>query len=48
MMLDGSIQGFTARLRWPGYFKGPSGEHQPGHNGIWVTAPAQFEADFET
>jgi hypothetical protein len=41
MMLDGSIQGFSARLRWPGYFNGAA-------NGIWVTAPAQFEADFET
>lgn len=40
MMLDGSIQGFSARLRWPGYFNGAP-------NGIWVTAPAQFEADFE-
>lgn len=40
MMLDGSIQGFTARLRWPGYFNGAP-------NGIWVTAPAQYEADFE-
>lgn len=41
MMLDGSIQGFSARLRWPGYFNGSP-------NGIWVTAPAQYEADFET
>ena len=41
LMLDGSIQGFSARLRWPGYFNGAD-------NGIWVTAPAQFEADFET
>ena len=41
MMLDGSIQGFSARLRWPGYFNGAA-------NGIWVTAPAQYEADFET
>ncbi|WP_042428336.1 amidohydrolase [Comamonas granuli] len=41
MMLDGSIQGFSARLRWPGYFNGAD-------NGIWVTAPTQFEADFET
>lgn len=40
MMLDGSIQGFSARLRWPGYFNGAA-------NGIWVTAPAQFETDFE-
>ena len=41
MMLDGSIQGFSARLRWPGYFNGAA-------NGIWVTAPKQYEADFET
>jgi predicted amidohydrolase YtcJ len=41
MMLDGSIQGFSARLRWPGYFNGAP-------NGIWVTAPSQYEADFET
>jgi predicted amidohydrolase YtcJ len=41
MMLDGSIQGFSARLRWPGHFNGLP-------NGIWVTAPAQYEADFET
>ncbi len=41
MMLDGSIQGFSARLKWPGYFNGAA-------NGIWVTAPSQFEADFET
>lgn len=41
MMLDGSIQGFSARLRWPGYFNGAA-------NGIWVTAPSQYEADFET
>lgn len=40
MMLDGSIQGFSARLRWPGY-------HNGAPNGIWVTAPSQFEADFE-
>lgn len=41
MMLDGSIQGFSARLRTPGY-------HNGAPNGIWVTAPAQYEADFET
>lgn len=40
MMLDGSIQGFSARLRWPGYFNGSA-------NGIWVTSPKQYEADFE-
>jgi predicted amidohydrolase YtcJ len=41
MMLDGSIQGFSSRMRWPGHFNG-----EP--NGIWVTSPEQFEADFET
>ena len=40
MMLDGSIQGFSARMRWPGYFNGSP-------NGIWVTSPEQYEADFE-
>jgi len=45
MMLDGSIQGFSARLRWPHYIRHPQG---PSANGIWVTAPSQFEADFET
>lgn len=39
MMLDGSIQGFSARMKWPGYFNG-------AENGIWVTAPDQYEADF--
>jgi len=47
MMLDGSIQGFSARLRWPGYFKGSDGQPGGAHNGIWVTAPSQYEADFE-
>jgi len=40
MMLDGSIQGFSARMRWPGYFNGAP-------NGIWVMDPQQFESDFE-
>jgi predicted amidohydrolase YtcJ len=39
-LLDGSIQGFTARLRPPGY-------HNGAPNGIWVTAPSQYEADLE-
>ena len=34
-VLDGSIQGFTARLRWPGYFNGAA-------NGIWVVPPHDF------
>lgn len=29
---DGSIQGFSARLHWPGYFNGAP-------NGLWYTAP---------
>ena len=37
LMLDGSIQGFTARLQEPGYFG-----DEP--NGIWVVSPAEFEA----
>ncbi len=32
LVVDGSIQGFTARVRWPGYFNGAP-------NGIWVIAP---------
>ncbi|SKA10192.1 hypothetical protein SAMN02745126_03508 [Enhydrobacter aerosaccus] len=30
--VDGSIQGFSARLRWPGYYNGAP-------NGLWYTAP---------
>lgn len=37
LVLDGSIQGFTARLRWPGY-------HNGSPNGIWVTPPDQVGA----
>jgi len=40
MILDGSIQGFTARLNFPGYLGG-----QP--NGIWVTAPEVFRDNLE-
>ena len=32
MFADGSIQGFSARLRWPGYFNGAP-------NGLWYTPP---------
>lgn len=32
IVADGSIQGFSARLRWPGYYNG-----RP--NGLWYTAP---------
>jgi len=32
---DGSIQGGTARLRWPHY-------HEDGSNGMWLTAPDEL------
>ena len=32
LVADGSIQGFSARLRWPGYFNGEA-------QGLWYTAP---------
>ena len=37
LMTDGSIQGWTARVRWPGYVGG-----QP--NGIWNTPPESIHA----
>ena len=39
-IVDGSIQGFTARVRWPGYAGG-----QP--NGLWLIPPAQLLDAFE-
>ncbi len=41
ILLDGSIQGFTARLRWPGY-------HHTGDNGIWLLAPEQVYEHLST
>ena len=41
LVVDGSIQGFTARVRWPGYYNGAP-------NGIWVTAPAELDALVQT
>jgi hypothetical protein len=35
LVVDGSIQGFTARLRWPGYYDGHP-------NGIWVVPPNEL------
>ena len=35
VIVDGSIQGFSARLRWPGYFNGAP-------NGLWYVAPEQL------
>ncbi|MFP5407201.1 MAG: amidohydrolase, partial [Gammaproteobacteria bacterium] len=37
MVADGSIQGFSARIRWPGYYNGAP-------NGLWYTAPEQARA----
>lgn len=37
IVTDGSIQGFTARVRWPGYFNGHD-------NGIWIQSPAELKA----
>ncbi|MGI9483892.1 MAG: amidohydrolase, partial [Hyphomicrobiales bacterium] len=41
MMTDGSIQGFTARLKWPGYFNGAP-------NGIWNAPPEELKAQLAT
>ncbi len=35
IVADGSIQGFSARLRWPGYYNGAP-------NGLWYVAPEQL------
>lgn len=37
LVVDGSIQGFTARLRWPGY-------HNGAPNGLWYVAPSELGA----
>ena len=39
VIVDGSIQGFTARVKWPGYFDGKE-------NGLWIIPPSQFVALF--
>jgi len=39
LVLDGSIQGFSARVSWPYYYDPPEGH--PG-NGMWLMAPEQF------
>ena len=36
LVIDGSIQGFTARMSWPGYYNGAA-------NGLWVMPPQQVE-----
>jgi predicted amidohydrolase YtcJ len=37
VVADGSIQGFSARLKWPGYYNGAP-------NGLWYVAPEQVRA----
>ena len=41
LLTDGSIQAFTARLRWPGYYNGAP-------NGIWNIAPQQLNTMVDT
>ena len=38
LILDGSIQGFTARVGWPFYFDPPEGHAE---NGLWLMPPDQ-------
>jgi len=40
LVADGSIQGFSARLRWPGYYNGAP-------NGLWYTPPETMRAVYE-
>jgi len=40
VVADGSIQGFSARLRWPGYYNGSP-------NGLWYTAPEAMRECYE-
>ncbi len=39
VVADGSIQGFSARLRWPGYYNGAP-------NGLWYVPPEQLREMF--
>jgi predicted amidohydrolase YtcJ len=41
LIVDGSIQGFTARLRWPGY-------HNGAGNGLWYITPSDLPQIVET
>lgn len=40
VVADGSIQGFSARLRWPGY-------HNGAPNGLWYVVPEQLSEIYE-
>lgn len=41
LVADGSIQGFTARLKWPGYFNG-------NPNGLWYIEPSALVPTIKT
>ncbi|CAB3801220.1 N-substituted formamide deformylase [Paraburkholderia caffeinitolerans] len=41
LVIDGSIQGFTARLRWPHYYQNPGNTGSSG-NGLWLLPPSQL------
>lgn len=40
VVLDGSIQGFSARMLWPGYYNGAP-------NGLWYTTPEHLQEIYE-
>ncbi len=40
VVLDGSIQGFSARLRWPGYYNGAA-------EGLWYVPPEHLQEIYE-
>lgn len=40
VVVDGSIQGFSARIRWPGYYNGAD-------NGLWYITPEQLRDIFD-
>jgi len=40
IVADGSIQGLSARMRWPGYYNGAP-------NGLWYTTPEQLREAYE-
>ncbi len=40
VIADGSIQGFSARLHWPGYYNG-------AENGLWYTSPEQIQEIYD-
>jgi predicted amidohydrolase YtcJ len=39
IVLDGSIQGFTAKMKWPGYY---TGTDIPVDHGVWMVPPEQL------